>query len=1344
MSKTRNIEAIYPLSPLQQGLLFHAVNEPDSGSYISQLVCAIEGSLEPRILRRTWQELIARNSVLRTVILWQTTGKLLQAVVREAELPWTFLDLPGLSEPQWRPDWEALLKTERRDFDLASPPLMRLALMRVGPLEYRLAWTHHHLILDGWSGAELMAEAFAIYRALLLDESPRARQRRPYRDYINWLNQQDLSQAETFWRQYLAGFAEPTRLAISRDVPDTAIPHEVAHLRVTLPPDLSAHITDRARRNQLTLNSFVQGAWALSLGLSSGELDVVFGCVTSSRPPELKGVDSMVGMFINTLPVRVRIERGSTAIAWLTALQRVQLEMRRFDYSPLTRVQSWSDVPRNQRLFETAVVVFNYPVDASGFSQDGGFRLREVYAIEKTNFKVFVSVYPSPVISLDLAFYRDLFDQADIQRLLDRFRHFLIELARNPARKLGDIPLLTEAERRRVTLDVNPAETGDHAPCMHPLFERQALDTPAAIALEHTTHALTYAELDRITNRVAHRLRASGIGPEVLAAICLPRSLEMVIAVLAVIKSGGAFLPLDPEYPSQRLEFMLADSQAKLLLTSRALAGHFLPCNSQLVFIEDLIGPGNESPLRPPYPDSLAYVIYTSGSTGKPKGAMISHAALVGTLQEMCQVTGIDSADTVLAITTLSFDIAVLELLVPLIAGARVVVAARGVVGNPERLASMIDEYRATFVQATPVTWRMLINSGWSGRPGLRALSGGEELSTDLASGLLERGCILYNAYGPTETTIYCSAAQISEVGTRLSIGRPLGNAAMYVVNDRLDPVPVGVPGEIVISGTCLGRGYLRRPRTTAERFLPNPFGPPGSRLYRSGDLGAWEVNGTVRFFGRIDRQVKILGYRIELGEIEAVLAKHDSVAACVVTARADGAGGKRLIAHLVPKGNPASPDELRKFLQDRLPSYMVPQYYLQGAALPTTPNLKIDHHALQLPAESRSHSASGEFVAPRTPLECTLAAMWAELLRLDSVGVHDDFFALGGHSLLALELQAKVRKSVEFDRPLPSIFTTNTIAKMADYLSSSQAPNLPVTAANRHLTALRAEGSRPPLYCVHPIGGGISCYRSLANYLGSDQPVYGINGPELGGFEESHQSFKEMARSYVAAVRSFQPLGPYLLCGWSYGAVLSYEMGCQLAAQDQDVALLALLDMGGSAGMKIPVIARDILILALVRELQTASGSTAEPLISREELLALKPEQRLPHALEILRSARLISSSTSLQFLERILSGYRTSQELLTGFTPRRWNRKLTLFRAQETDDELVEMDPALAPSRDPAWGWQEFCSQPVEVHRIPGNHNTILQEPYVGIWAGRFKSCIDAALDKQDQCTLATEAFI
>jgi amino acid adenylation domain-containing protein len=1344
MSQTRNIEAIYPLSPLQQGLLFHAVNEPDSGSYISQLVCAIEGSVEPRILRRTWQELIARNSVLRTVILWQTTGKLLQAVVRKAELPWTFVDLPNLSEPQWLREWDALLKRERRDFDLASPPLMRLALMRVGPSEYRLAWTHHHLILDGWSGAELMAEAFAIYRALLRGESLPQAQRRPYRDYINWLNKQDLSEAEAFWRRYLAGFTEPTRLAISRDVPDPTLPHEVAHVRVTLPPGLSAHISDRARRNQLTLNTFVQAAWALSLGLYSGELDVVFGCVTSSRPAELKGVDSMVGMFINTLPARVMIERGNTVLAWLTALQRVQLEMRRFDYSPLSRVQSWSDVPRNQHLFETAVVVFNYPADTSRFSEDGGLQLRNVYAIEKTNFKVFVSVYPSPVISLDLAFYRDLFDEADIKRLLDRFRHFLVELAGNPSRKLVDIPLLTEAECRRVTLDVNPAETGDHAPCTQRLFERQVLRTPAAIALEHKTLTLTYAELDRITNRVAHRLRILGVGPEVLAGICLARGIEMVIAVLAVMKSGGAFLPLDPEYPSQRLEFMLADSQAKLLLTSRSLADHLSPGNSQLVLIEDLIGPGDESPLHPAYPDSLAYVIYTSGSTGKPKGAMISQAALVSTLEEMREVTGTDSTDTVLAITTLSFDISVLELLMPLIAGARVVVAERGVVSNPERLASMIDECHATLVQATPVTWRMLVNSGWPGRPGLRALSGGEELSTDLASGLLARGCALYNAYGPTETTIYCSATPISEVGSRLSIGRPLGNAAMYVVNDRLDPVPVGVPGEIVISGTCLGRGYLGRPGTTAARFLPNPFGAPGSRLYRSGDLGAWEVNGTVRFFGRIDRQVKILGYRIELGEIEAVLAKHDSVAACVVTAREDGAGGKRLIAHLVPKGNPASPDELRKFLQDRLPSYMVPQYYLQGAALPTTPNLKIDHNALQLPAESRSHSASGEFVGPRTPLECTLAAMWAELLRLDSVGVHDDFFALGGHSLLALELHAKVRKSVDLDRPLPSIFTTNTIAKMADYLSCSRRFNTPATPANKHLTALRAEGSRPPLYCVHPIGGGISCYRALANYLGSDQPVYGINGSELGGLEESHQSFKEMARTYVTAIRSFQPLGPYLLCGWSYGAVLSYEMGCQLAAQDQDIALLALFDMGGSAGMKIPVISRDTLILALVRELQTAAGGAAEPLLSRTDLLALNPEQRLPHALEILRSARLVSSSTSVQFLERILSGYRTRQELLTGFTPQRWNQKLTLFRAQEADEHLIQMDPALAPSGDPAWGWQEFCSQPVEVHQIPGNHNTILQEPYVGMWAGCLKSCIDAALDKQDERILATHALI
>ena len=783
----------------------------------------------------------------------------------------------------------------------------------------------------------------------------------------------DLTKAESFWRHRLKGYSAPVQLP-AEVFPQSITPEGGYQRDLELSATTTKALQTLARQQQLTLDTLLQGAWALLLSRYSGSDDVVFGVTVSGRPEELTGVESTIGFFINTLPVRVTISPETPLLSWLKNLQRAQLEAQEYEYSPLNRVQKWSDLPADVPLFES-ILVFEKDLTPQLI---GGVSIADSYAVERTKYPLTVTIRSGVKLALRIFYDEKRFSAATIDRNLMHLRNLLESFAENPGQPLSSVNMLSAAEREQQLIDWNRSRASfprhlDYAR----LFEQQAARTPDNIAVVDDHEQLTYQELNRRANQLAHLLRQCDVGPESLVGICLERSADMVVALLAVFKAGGAYVPLDPQYPRERLSFMLEDSGLRIIVTQQNLVNSIPPNDAFVICIDSDRGViASRSTINPEVniePENLAYVIYTSGSTGRPKGVQICQRALINFLHSMRTQPGIDENDVLLSVTTLSFDIAGLEIYLPLMVGARLVMASHTAARDARLLAMLIDDRQATLMQATPTTWRMLVDSGWQGREKLKMLCGGEALSGELAERLLKRGRELWNLYGPTETTIWSSIYKVNQAGATVSIGIPIANTNIYILDRTLQLIPSGSIGEIYIGGEGLARGYLNRVETTAETFIQDALsGEPGARLYRTGDVGRYLSDGNIEYLGRADHQVKVRGFRIELGEIEAALRRHEAIKDVVVVVREDTRDDKRIVAYVVlnekskPMEDGALAAELRKLLKQKLPEYMIPSAFVELAALPLTPNGKVQRSALVAPDQSQ-RLLNKEYVASRT-----------------------------------------------------------------------------------------------------------------------------------------------------------------------------------------------------------------------------------------------------------------------------------------------------------------------------------------------------------------------------------------
>ncbi len=1040
---TANFEDIYELTPMQQGMLFHSLYTPESQVYHVQLGFDLAGALDPQLFARAWQALVQRHAVLRTALVWEDLERPYQ-VVQQA-LDWApqvedWRDVPPAVQPQRLAAF--LEEQRRRPFDLHHPPLMRVHLLRLGDAAWRFVWSFHHVILEGWSAAVLHQELGVIYNALRRGAEPDLPQRRPYREYIAWLQKQDLPAAEAFWREQLAGVSGPTRLAIdaARETQRAQVVRS-AVFEAPLDGPLARTLRERARAARVTLHTLFQAAWALLLSRYSGEERVVFGTVVSGRPAELPGAEHMVGLFINTLPACVAVPSDQPFSAWLADLQKQQARLRQFEYSPLAQVQRWAGIPAGHNLIETLLVYENWLGDFSDHNWLDGIQFTGRSYSSGSDHPLAVVVAAGERIVLSYHYDEERFVRADIERLHGHQRTILEHAAADLERPVASIPLLTDPERAQV-LDwgrapaVYPRESTIHA-----LFAARAAQHPDAVALECADEQVTYGELNRRANRLARLLQSLGVGPEVMVGMCLERGVDAIVAMLAILKAGGAYVPLDPEYPRRRLEYMLQDTRTDVLLTVEHLAGLFPEFGGHVVRLDGdaarIADQSDTDVCGAARADSLAYVMYTSGSTGQPKGACIVHRGVVRLVLGANYVK-LGPGEVLLHSAPLSFDACTFEIWGALLNGARLVIAPPGLRGGSE-LAELVRRSRITVLWVTTALFHQLVEHHVDVLAAVpQIITGGEVISVAHVRRLFEAPGPrrLMNAYGPTENTTYSSGFHMTgetPIPSPVPIGGPISNTTLYVVDRHLQLLPVGVPGELCTGGEGVARGYLNQPALSAARFVPDPYtGDPQARMYRSGDRVRWLPDGSLDFLGRFDHQIKLRGFRVELGEIEVALGQHPAVRDVVVTMREDQPGDKRLVAYVQPRDAALAASSLREFLRERVPDYMIPAAYVLLDSFPLGPTGKVDRRALPAPEARRQVAA--EYVAPTSPTEQAIAAIWSDLLGIAEIGVNDSFFDLGGNSLLLVQVHGKLKAAFGRDVPLLELFRYPTVAALARF----------------------------------------------------------------------------------------------------------------------------------------------------------------------------------------------------------------------------------------------------------------------------------------------------------------------
>ncbi|WP_338460410.1 non-ribosomal peptide synthase/polyketide synthase [Azotobacter vinelandii DJ] len=1077
------IEDIYPLSPMQQGMLFHSLLEGEAGHYINQMRVDVEG-LDVARFRAAWQAVVDRHEVLRASFV-EVDGRPLQVIRRQVSMPCVELD--WRSQPQLQDSLDTWAQTDRqRGFDLEREPLLRLAVIRTGENRHHLIYTNHHILLDGWSGSQLQGEVLQAYTGKPIGH-PGLR----YRDYIAWLGRQDRAASEAFWREQLGALEEPTRLAQAIKIDEAEKRAGHGDHQQVFDPQQTRCLSEFARAQRVTVNTLVQAAWLLLLQRYSGQATVCFGATVAGRPAELQGVEGQLGLFINTLPVIASPRAEQRVGEWLGQVQAQNLGLREHEHTPLYEIQRWAGLG-GEALFDSLLVFENYPI-AEALQQGApeGLVFERLAVREQTNYPLTLAIGLGETLTVRYGYDRGHFDAAGIERIAGHFARLLQGLTSDARAAIGELPLLAPEEYRQIVHDWNRTEASYPSErSVHQLIEDQVARTPEAVALVFGEQEMSYGELNRRANRLAHRLIELGVGPDVLVGIAVERGVEMVVGLLAILKAGGAYVPLDPEYPRERLAYMIGDSGVGLLLTHASLLEHLPREHHDKALLLDrlsLEGYPPENPVNRTMPQNLAYVIYTSGSTGQPKGAAVRIGSFVNLLHWYRAACELTADDRVLLLSSYSFDLTQKNLYGVLCAGGQLHIAPAGY--DPDSHRRQIGKHRLSVLNCAPSAFYPLLQGDRAELASLKhVLLGGEAIQPGELAEWLESpqaaNVSIHNTYGPTECTdvVIARATPGSAVPglSALPIGRPLPGVSAYVLDGSAGPVALGQAGELHIGGDCVGEGYWHRPSLTAERFVPDPFDDSaqgGGRLYRTGDLARYRADGVIEYLGRIDHQVKIRGFRIELGEIEARLQQHGAVREAVVI-DIDGAGGKQLAAYLVPNDlaildgderQGALRIELKDHLRTTLPDYMVPAHLVFLARLPLTPNGKLDRKALPRPDASLLQRA---YVAPASELEQRIAAIWAEVLKVERVGLTDNFFELGGHSLLATQVISRVRQSLGIELPLRALFEAQDLAGFAGRVGLgqvSQAPALEKADRDQPLVASYAQQRQWFLWQLEP-----------------------------------------------------------------------------------------------------------------------------------------------------------------------------------------------------------------------------------------------------------------------------------
>ena len=1304
----------FPTSYSQQGLWLVDKLAGTSENYIIASAFRLDGKLNVGSLELALNAIIDRHEALRTCFSEQD-GIPLQVIHSSLSLPFTMMDLRGYSEQLRTSEIARLIKHNATTiFDLKRLPLLRFQLLQIGEEEYIFLYAFHHIITDGWSMAVFareLSELYGVFSQRLA--SPFSALQFHYADYAVW--QREWAQSErskqviTYWKTRLSD-APMLELATDRQRPVIQSYRGQRH-SFSLSPDFTEGLKALSRREGVTLFMTLVSAFQVLLHRYSGQNDILIGTPIAGRSN--LGLENLIGYFVNTLVLRTDLSGDPSFRELLAQVRVVALDAyanQDMPFEKLVEVLNPQRDPSHHPLFQVMFVFQNTSEDKLQLNEISVESIKISSATTKFDLTLELSETLEGLTG-SLEYATDLFESPTIARLIGHFQTLLNSIMLNPEWSVSKLPLLTESERQQLLVEWN--NTYSDYPkdrCIHQLFEEQAGRTPEAIALVFEDQQLSYQALNAKANQLAHYLISLGVGPEVLVAICLERSLDMVVGLLAILKAGGAYVPLDPKYPKERLVFMLEDSAPLVLLSQSRLKNMFSGLTKAIPIIdmESKLLPlpwANQPDINPDFHQlghtsmNLAYVIYTSGSTGKPKGVQITHRSLFNFLMSMKQLLHITEQDILLAVTTLSFDIAGLEIYLPLICGAKIVIASHQLAMNGSGLATALDKSSAiTFMQATPATWRLLLAAEWEGNSRLTVLCGGEALANDLAIQLQKKSKDVVNVYGPTETTVWSTAYRLPNeinVDKTIPIGRPIANTQLYIVDKNLQLVPVGITGELYIGGEGLARGYLNQIELTAKKFIKHPFSEdPHERLYKTGDLARYLSDGTIECLGRIDNQIKLRGFRIELGDIEATLSQYPQLRAVAVNIYQPTPENKRLVAYVVPERDfmPSS-SELRDFLKPKLPDYMLPSVYVFLDALPLTPNGKLDRKALPEPDQKRQDIAT-KFIAPRTLLEKKLAKIWREVLKIDDIGIHDNFFELGGHSLLAVKIIIDVNEMFDTNLPLGLIYQSPTIESFGVMLLSGEKKS-----SCYSLISIQNQGSRPPLFAIHTI----TFITDFSQYLGKDQPLYFLRygmALENSNSPVSLPQLKELARHYIEEMQLVQPQGPYQLIGFSFGGVVAYEMARQLQANGHQLNLVAMLDTYLTNNQS--------KLLPYDRIVKNIFG------LSFKQLLVMVKNK--------VNYWRLKKDKYCSDFWPHI---YTTGPDLIcrNGYNPELYEGKVILFQATDRDTFFFEKTP-------PDLEWRKLLGDRLEVQNICGTHHGIIKDSNAKTLAEKLIACINESI--------------